>query len=41
MLRYAANFDKDSVVAKISETISAKEQLLAQLSMLMVSMECF
>ena len=27
-----ANFDKNSVVAKISETISAKEQLLAQLS---------
>lgn len=27
-----ANFDKDSIVAKISETLSAKEQLLSQLS---------
>lgn len=27
-----ANFDKDSIVAKISETLSAKEQLLTQLS---------
>ena len=27
-----ANFDNDSIVAKISETLSAKEQLLSQLS---------
>lgn len=27
-----ANFDKDSIVSKISETLSAKEQLLARLS---------
>ena len=27
-----ANFNKDSIVAKISETLSAKEQLLTQLS---------